>query len=292
MDSRPVSLRCLLAVTLMLASLGARAGSSEIRRQGEASVLLTGIVEVAPDGALRDYRLDQPGKIDVTVREFLDGNIHRWKFAVDSLPVGTPANAIVVDTMSLLVVARPLDNDQYQLRLAAVNFEPKEPVPGTQVAYKSLKKPDYPKSAAAAGAQGTVYLLLKVGADGSFQDGIAEQTNLRGVASNESEMERWRKVLATTALAAARRWTFVIPSPVGKAPSPWLVVRAPVDFSLSRKKVPYGQWVAYIPGPRLPNPWQAVANPGFAPDALPADGRLYSSNGVRLSTPLQQAPGS
>ena len=54
-------MRGWLATGLALMAFTASAGGiQEIRKQAEASVRLTGTVEVAPDGSLRSYRLDHP----------------------------------------------------------------------------------------------------------------------------------------------------------------------------------------------------------------------------------------
>jgi TonB family protein len=284
------TMRFCLAMALSLTALTAWAsGVREMRKQAEASMLLTGSVEVARDGSLRSYRLDQPEKIDSAIREFVDGNIKSWSFAVDSLPPGVSANATILNDMSILVVAKPLEGDKFSLRLAASYFSPKNPEPGTGFAYKHIKPPEYPSKAVYARVQGKVFLLVKLAADGAVEDAIAEQVNLSVVASNEKEMEKWRTVLATSALNAVKRWTFTVPTQGKQAGQPSFLVRVPVTYEiLPRKQEAYARWVPYIPGPRHANQWeQADANPGFAPDALAANGGVYSDGGLRLKSPLQ-----
>lgn len=279
------SMAMVLALTTSTASAG---GASEVRKQAEASMLLSGSVEVAPDGTLRSYQLDQPEKIDPAIRDLVDRNIKSWSFAIDSLPPGVSANATILNTMSILVVAKPLDDDTYNLRLAASHFSPTKPTPGTQVSFKDNTAPAYPAQAVRAGVTGKVYLLIKVGLDGTVEDAIAEQVNLGVAARNEGEMEKWRKVLADSALKAARRWTFTVPSQDDRVRQPYFVVRAPVEYAFNQKnEIAYGQWVPYVPGPRHPNPWQETDHdPGFAPDALAANGGVYSNDGLRLKSPL------
>jgi TonB family protein len=285
------TMRFCLAITLTLTALTTWAsGTKEMRKQAEASMLLTGSVEVARDGSLRSYQLDQPEKIDSAIRDFVDSNIKSWSFAVDSLPPGVSANATILNDMSILVVAKPLEGDKFSLRLAASDFSPRNPQAGTGFAYKHIKPPEYPSSAVRARVQGRVFLLVKLAADGAVEDAIAEQVNLGVVASSEKEMERWRTVLATSALNAVKRWTFTVPTRGQQASQSSFLVRVPVAYDiLPKRKEEYGKWVTYIPGPRHANQWeQADANPGFAPDALAANGGVYSNGGLRLKSPLQR----
>lgn len=285
------AMRFCLAVALTLTAFAAWAGGvREMRKQAEASMLLTGSVEVARDGSLRSYQLDQPEKIDSAIRDFVESNIKNWSFAVDTLPPGVSANATILSDMSILVVAKPLEGDTVSLRLAGSYFSPKNPEAGTGFAYKHKKPPEYPTKALYARVQGSVFLLVKVAVDGAVEDAIAEQVNLSVVASNEEEMEKWRTVLATSALNAVKRWTFSVPTQGEQASQPFFLVRVPVVYGLLPKKPEeYGKWVTYIPGPRHANQWeQADANPGFAPDALAANGGVYSNGGLRLKSPLKE----
>ena len=282
-----------LATALALMAFTASAGSAkEIRKQAEASVLLTGTVEVAADGSLRGYRLDHPEMIDAPVRDLIDRNVKSWSFEVDSLPDGVPANATIVNTMSILVVAKKLENDDYALRLAGSYFSPKENEPGTELTYKRHTPPTYPFDAVRARVTGKVYLLVKVGRDGKVEDAMAEQVNLGVVAWNEKEMERWRNVLAASSLKAVKQWTFTVPTRGEQADQPYFLARVPIEYDIhpegTAKPSKYGEWATYIPGPRSPNPWDKVEdNPGFAPDALAANGGVYTGGGLRLKSPLQ-----
>lgn len=290
MNARNFAVCVGLMVALALTSLTAWAGGySEVRKQAEASMVVTGSVEVNLDGSLRSYQLDQPEKIDQSIRDFLDRNIKAWSFTADSLPPGVSANATVLNTMSLLVVAKPLEDDTYSLQLAASYFSPKDPEPGTGFEYKDIKAPRYPDEAVRARVGGKVFLLVKLDGDGTVEDAIAEQVNLNVVARNEKEMERWRTVLATSALKAVKRWTFVVPTRGKVASQPFFLARVPVEYEINpKKKEEYGKWTPYIRGPRHANQWeQADESPGFAPDALAANGGVYSNGGLRLKSPLQ-----
>lgn len=292
MKRNDLVVRLCLSVALALGAFSARAGGmSEVRKQAEASMLLTGTVEVAPDGSLRGYRLDQPEKIDSSVLDFVDRNIKSWSFEVGSLPPGVPAEATIRNSMSILVVAKPLDGDSYTLRLAASHFRAENPLPGSEVAYKHRRVPVYPQAAVYAGVEGQVFLLVKIAPDGTVEDAMAEQVNLGVVARSETEMERWRRVLAASALRSVRTWTFVVPAQGELAQKPYFLARVPVAYEFrNKKRAEYGDWTPYVPGPRHANQWEPQDdNPGFSPDALAANGGVYSGGGLRLKSPLQAA---
>lgn len=283
-----VRLSLMMAFAWVAASAWA-SGVSELRKQAEASMLLTGTVEVAKDGSLRRFELDHPDQIDAAVRDFVERNIKSWSFAVDSLPADVPANATIVNSMSILVVAKPIEGDTFSLRLAASYFSAKDPEPDSEVRYAKMRPPEYPFSAVRAGVSGKVFLLVKIDRKGKVEEAIAEQVNLRAVANSEKEMERWRNVLAQASLEAVKRWKFAVPTRGEHALHASFLARVPIEFTFDRTKEPkYAQWTPYIPGPRHPNPWEtADDNPGFAPDALAANGGIYSNDGLRLKTPLQ-----
>ena len=290
MNAGSVVVRFSLMMAFALVAASAWAGGvSELRKQAEASMLLTGSVEVARDGSLRRFELDQPEQIDPAIRDFVERNIRSWTFAVDSLPAGVAANATIVNSMSLLVVAKPIEGDTFSLRLAASYFSAKAPEPDTKVRYAGMSPPEYPFNAVRARVSGKVFLLVKIDRDGKVEEAIAEQVNLRAVAHSEKEMERWRNVLAQASLAAVKRWKFTIPTRGEQALHASFLFRVPIDFNVGRAKEPkYGQWTPDIPGPRHSNPWEKADDiPGFAPDALAANGGIYSNDGLRLKTPLQ-----
>jgi hypothetical protein len=63
-----------------------------------------------------------------------------------------------------------------------------------------------------------------------------------------------------------------------------------VIFHMTRELTPYGQWEAYVPGPRQSNPWQADSEgKGFSPDTL-MPGRAYiAGTGLKLLSELSDS---
>src|SRR5690606_26005401 len=63
-------------------------------------------------------------------------------------------------------------------------------------------------------------------------------------------------------------------------------VRVPVEFRLyDDKPAAYGQWEAYLPGPRTTAAW---AQDDVSPDAIAAGGLQPVGGGLKLLTPLRK----
>lgn len=276
--------RWLFATVLLLLSFTASAaGPGAVRKQIEASMLVTGTIEVLPDGSVRTYAIDQADKLPKGVLDFIQQNVDLWKFdpvIVDGKAVG------VRNKMSLRVVAKQASGDDYTVRLQAASFDPLAVEAGHEVKSKSMPPPRYPEAAAMNGAAGTVYVVIKVGRDGSVEDVVAEQVNLRMVAG-PVEMQQWRSVLGKAAVQVARKWQFIPPVAGERASDPYWTVRVPVDFMLSSNSPKYGQWQAYVPGPRQSYPWSEKEAAGNSLEALSEGGvHLVGNGGLRLLTPL------
>ena len=146
--------------------------------------------------------------------------------------------------------------------------------------------PAYPMNAARAGVCGTVYVILRVGRDGKVEDAIAEQVNLKVLVS-EVSMDRWRGVLSKAALAKSSEWTFILPTKGDEVDEPFWLVRVPVDFLLPGQMPPkFGEWEAYLPGPRQSAPWLGAIDTSLGADAV-AEGSIQPVGaGPKLLTPI------
>jgi len=275
-----IGLSCVLLSGAALA-----AGPAAVRKQVQASMLLTGTIVVAPDGSVRSYAIDQAEKLPPVVTGLLAKNIPQWKFEpilLDGKPVAAKAK------MSLRLVAKPVGDDNYSIGISGTQFG--QQVPGESITYKDQVRPMYPPQAIRDRVSGTVYLVLRVGRQGQVQEAEAEQVNLVLVDSDK-EMGRWRKVLADSALAAARKWTFNLPTSGGHVNDQYWVARVPVTYNLRRlgeiRGDGYGEWQPYVPGPRQPVPW--IDDPRLlsgSADALPEGGiHPLERGGLRLITP-------
>jgi TonB family protein len=280
----------LLLALLAATAFATGSGPGAVRKQVESSLLVTGKIDIEPDGMVSALAIDHADKLPEGVLGFVRASVQRWTFEPalrDGKPV--PARA----PMTLRIVAKRQEGDRYQVEIRHASFaayDPKDPRAVTSI---RTPPPAYPEAAYRAGASGSAYLVLKVARDGSVADAAVEQVNLRIVAS-ESEMQRLREIFARSALAAARKWRFRPPSEGKDVSAPYWAVRVPVNYSLRDQPNQgmdgsYGHWISYVPGPRARALWDTGEDAsGFSPDALSVGGvYMVDNNGPRLLTPLQ-----
>ncbi len=278
---------------VMLSGAALAAGPRAVRKQVQASMLVTGSITVAPDGGVKSFVVDHPEQLPATVVDLIGQDAPRWRFEPvvrDGKPVSARAN------MSLRVVAKPVGDNKYSLSIAGSRFgqsssnsEPSD----RAIAAKTQKPPAYPMDATRAHVSGTAYVVLRVNRKGLVDEGAAEQVNL-DVVGSDVQMRRWREALGDAALRAARRWTFTPPtSGPDAARSSWLV-SVPIRFWLTEKgrRDPvekYGSWRAYVPGPRSVPAWAHDSELDGSADAIAAGRVAEIGRGLRLTTPLNGA---
>lgn len=282
-----------LVGTLALAVAGAvsAGGPGAVRKQLEASMLLTGQIVVATDGHVASYELDHPEKIPADVATLIQNGTREWHFQ-PVLQDGKPVNAKA--RMNIRVVARreSADSTNYVARISGATFGEYDAQSNTEITYAERKPPTYPQAAASARVSGTVYLILRIDHDGHVVDATAEQVNL-GVVAGENDMKVWRNVLAGPSVAVAKRWTFRPPTAGPHANDPFYVVRVPIVYNLRQDgrllNGGYGEWQVYVPGPKQTVAWaNDKADGNHSVDAIP-DGQLaLVGTGLQLITPLDQ----
>ncbi len=284
--------RMLIGCVMWLLALPLVAGNGpgSVRKQVEASMLLTGTILVGPQGQVAEHAIDQPDKVPRQMLDFVTQNIAEWKFE-PTLLEGKPVS--VRNRMSVRLIARKTGDGKIRAHIGGVDFQPfsSQAEEGAEVASRTMTPPSYPMSAAQAGIQGTVYLVIRVGRDGRVEDLVPEQVNLK-IVTNEGDMRYWRGVLEKSAMKAAQQWVFTPPVKGENAELPFWSVRVPVDYTFDREaEKKYGEWDAYVPGPRQEIPWKNWSDlPGFSPDALVAGGvQQVGGNGLRLLTRLSDS---
>lgn len=269
-----------------VANTAAAKTAEDVHKTAEAGMVVTGTVEVNPNGSLHAYALDQPEKLPPVVVEVIGKTVNAWEFHLSA-----PTTEVVKSTMSLRVVAKPVADGNFKVAVEGASFGDQRPRGERDVSSKDRSAvPRYPKAAIDARVSGTVYLLVRIGRDGTVQDAIAEQVNLDQY-DRESSMDRYRKLLSDASLEAARRWTFNPPTQGDDANNPYWVVRVPVNFSLHAwgapsTKLAYGHWDAYIPGPRQTAPWISRTLANEAPDAVSGEELRTGNARLQLVTPL------
>ncbi|MEN4903954.1 TonB family protein [Luteimonas sp. TWI1437] len=263
----------------------------QIRSEVEASMLVTGTVDIERDGRVSAHAIDQEDKLPAHVVNLLRRFVPEMRFEpvlVDGVPV--PARA----KMGLRVVATPAGEDHMTIAIRSAHFgdEASADNPDSaRVRSVEMRPPRYPRQSVMMGGQGTVYLLVQVVPSGGVGEVAAEQVNLTALGTVR-QMATVREALTKAALAAAKDWRFLPPDD-GKVPeSGYWIVRVPVDFALTMGNQPpavpaYGQWSAYHPGPRSSPAWALPDPPGFSPDTLVAGTAHSTESRFRLLTPLE-----
>lgn len=282
----------LVAALVLMATTATAAGPAAVRKQIENTMLVTGYVLIEPDGTVSGWEIDHRDKLPLVVAELVEKSAPAWEFepvVIDELQRKAKAR------MSLRIVARKLEGqDMYRIGIVGGHFGddaiPPEERSERDDSLRSieLKPPTYPMAALEMGARGTVYVVVRIGRDGVVTDSYAEQVNLK-VLGSEGEMQRMRNLLSRSAVRAAQAWKFQTPSSADEDQQYWYA-RVPVEYAFYGQDRPgYGEWEAYVPGPRMDAPWQSLEDlDGFeaAPDALVA-GQVYEiGRGRKLLTPL------
>lgn len=229
---------------VMLSNAVLAAGPNVVRKRVQASMLVTGTIEVTPEGSVAKYTLDHPKELPPGVRNLLGKVVPTWKFE----PVRVNGKAVTARAMmSVRIVAKRAENDSYAISIAGTRFGDFV----SKLAVKAFKqeKPQYPRQLLRQGVDGTVYLALRLNSQGSVVDAAAEQVNV-GKIGSDAQLDQWRILLADAAIAAARHWTFSLP---GDAAPSGRVIRMPVIFYM--RWPGYGHWSVYVPGPVQPIPW-------------------------------------
>lgn len=250
----------------------------------EASMLVTGTVTIKADGSVERYALDHADKLPPEVDAVVRRNLPGWKFTL-----AAPADAPVEEAMSLRIVARAVDKDHATVRVAGASFGKRD---ANDLQALDRTNPTYPRKAIEKRVDAAVYVLVKVDRAGKTVDAVAEQVNLLTYAA-PMDREGFRKLFAHSAIAAARGWTWRVPSKGEHANDPYWLVRVPVKYKIfdglrrGAMDPPYGQWEAYLPGPRHAAPWADVdAKLAGTADAMADDQVQPLFGGVRLLTPL------
>lgn len=283
----------LLSAALAVAFLagGSPAADAQTARQArqevEASMLVTGYVDIDLNGQVTDIEIDKSEALPpyvLTLMERAGPTLRFEPVLVDGVP------ALARARMSARLVAATTGDGNLTMRIASAHFGEQNPKSDTsEIRSHRLPPPGYPEEVAIIGGQGTVYLLVKVGRGGRTQEAYAEQVNLTSLGTAR-DMERVRALLAEAAVnQARRRWTFTPPSTGATANHDFWVVRVPVDFFLGNSRAPaYGQWVSYHPGELSRPAWAAPTAPGFRPDAIASGGAVTPEESrFKLLTPFE-----
>lgn len=283
-----LALALALGGTGLVATADTTAQTARTARQtAEASMTLTGRIDIGSAGQVTGFELDHADKVPDELAAFVQRQVQSWRFQ----PVLENGTSVATQTpVTLRLVSQPnSDGTGDNVRVAGASFAKYDREDTSRVVSKEMRSPAYPRNLAAMGAKGDVLLLLKVGRDGTVDDVFAEQVNLR-VVGKENQMRQVRDTFARASVSAARSWTFRPPTTGKLRDAESWNVRIPVRYTLGEHgHARYGTWEAYVPGPRERAPWRtSQVGADAAPDLL-AEGGIYMADlddGPRLLTPL------
>ncbi|WP_158756101.1 energy transducer TonB [Dyella sp. S184] len=273
----------------------ANGGVDAVRKQVQASMLVTGSIVVAQDGSVNSYTLDQQDKLPPLVLEVINKTVPHWRFGIDVSDFQEYMRAsqarLLKAKMNLRVVAVPVDNQNYSVSISEASFGEDASARKSSsdtLSEKDIVQPRYPSRSSQDGVGGTVYVYVRIGRDGKVEDQVARQVNLHVVAP-ETEMAVFRKDLAKAAVDAVRRWTFNPPTSGKEASWQHWYAMVPVEFCQSARcdEEAYGKWAGYIPGPNVPIPWHD--DPEVTPqdsDAMPSGVAFQPDQRLKLLTSL------
>ena len=263
-----------------------------VRATAEMSMVLSGHVEITPDGAVSSLVLDQKSALAPSIASFVEGTIGGWRFE----PTLRDGNAVAIRApLRVRLRGKSMADGGYEVRVTSVDFSEYDPKATDSVTHKRKTPPRYPEEAYRNGGQGEVLLAVKVARDGTVADVVAEQVNMT-VVGPEQTMAKMRDILAKASVSSARKWTFIPPTTGEDSARDSWTVRIPVNFALGndRNARPerYGRWRTFIPGPRQTVPWRnAEPIEQAGSDLLPAGGVYMvdgAKRGPRLLTPLER----
>lgn len=259
-----------------------------VRATAQADMVLTGSIDISAAGRVDAYRLDHAEKVPGYVQDYLRPIIAAWRFD-PTITAGRPV--AVTAPLSLRLTGRPLADGGWEMTLADAGFRSYDKDDLTELASLEMRPPSYPDEISKAGGTGEVMVLLQVDRNGAVTDAIAERVDLTVVA-RERVMQQFRDGLAKASLQAARKWTFRVPTEGPHQDAEGWTARVPVSFAIEglgvRREARYGQWRAYIPGPRQRAPWHEGEDDTMQGGMLPDQGVFLAGvqKGPKLLTPV------
>jgi hypothetical protein len=283
-----------VAALVLLASIfsAEAADRSKPIEKAEMSMLVSGSIDMRPDGSVERYAIDHADALSPAITQMIGTQVSQWRFEpvlVDGTPVAARTN------MSLRIVAKPVDEKNFNVRIQSASFSGGSD--GMDDHMSVLKKSPLGPMVHAMLDTGIdaadLYLALKIGADGKVLDAVVEQVNLFALAG-DARMAKVRNILGDSALKVVRQWTFSVP---GREPDgePYWSGVLPIAFRMSGGSSPatesqaYGHWRAYIPGPCAPVPWRTDGGDNRCEsDAAPEGVLSLDNSGPELLTPLMQ----
>lgn len=285
----------VVATTLALLAPGIAFAASDQRliEKAEMSMLVSGGIDLRPDGSVERYSIDHSDKLSQAVTQLIGTQVSQWRFEpvlVDGKPVAAHTN------MSLRIVAKPLDDRSFNVRIQSASFSGGKDEDRISVLKKTSLGPMVQAAMSTGLVAADLYLAVKIDTDGKVIDAIVEQVNLPGLATDR-DLARFSRTLGQATVKVVRQWTFGVPEREPKGEPYWSGI-LPVSFRMSDSGSPspseagYREWRMYVPGPCTPIPWRDhekdYIDDRCGNDAAPEGVLTLDNAGPKLLTPLMQ----
>ena len=275
--------RAMFGTLLAMATMVAQASSI---KDIESSAVVSGTIVLAKDGTVQTAVIDDGAKYGQPIADMVRKAALQWRFQ----PVLRHDEPVVAkSSMHVRVVLKRMPDGNYRARIKGATFGDSS-TDSTDTLHNTGDnkriQPQYPMAAIRGRVQGTVYLALRVDRNGHVVEAVAEQVNL-GNTGPERILKQYRAILAESALKAARRWSYAIPTTGPLAREDSWTAHVPVNYALNVLGAPKPDrtWVSYVPGPYTPAPW--IDKPDMnAADALADDAVRTDGAGPTLLSPL------
>lgn len=280
-------------VLMVLAGLVLAPVAGAQRSSGvQGSMLVTGNVDIEPDGRVSGWQLDKRRKLPVKIASLIDAAVEGWRFE----PVLVDGQAAAVKArMHLRLVAKEHESGDFAVSIRHAYFGQEaedldysgDRSGRTDVVLTVEKKRiNYPRWAANQNISGTAYVRIRIDRDGRVAEALAEQVNLRR-SEGAGRMRKAREEFAEAALEGIREWRFSVPTTGDEANKPYWDGRIAVNFNL--EDLDYGKWEVYVPGPVTRAPWaDDDIGPNASPDVMVAGGGFQQTKpSLKLLTPLE-----
>jgi len=275
--------KAMFGALLAMATMVAQASSI---KDIESSAVVSGTIVLAKDGTVQTAVIDDGAKYGQPIADMVRKAALQWRFQ----PVLRHDEPVVAkSSMHVRVVLKRMPDGNYRARIKGATFGDSS-TDSTDTLHNTGDnkriQPQYPMAAIRGRVQGTVYLALRVDRNGHVVEAVAEQVNL-GNTGPERILKQYRAILAESALKAARRWSYAIPTTGPLAREDSWTAHVPVNYALNVLGAPKPDrtWVSYVPGPYTPAPW--IDKPDMnAADALADDAVRTDGAGPTLLSPL------
>ncbi|MBB1087702.1 hypothetical protein H4F99_04285 [Lysobacter sp. SG-8] len=262
--------RILVFMAIVLVSVTVWGRADAGGQQTEATMVVAAKMRISAAGDVESFALDGRDALPEGVARLLERQVPAWKFKPvlqDGVP--TPVGALA----HIRVRARPREDGRFNLEVVGATFGDEAVAGGLSlIELTDDTRPRYPVLLQGEGVAGIVYLFMEVSREGRVTRVATEQVNLTQYPRHGPSVVYMRDQLARAALKAVERWTFTTPTRGELAGDPYWNARVPVVFrpyADSPSGPGYGQWEAYLPGPRTQPDWIAAGEGGS--DALPPD---------------------